>query len=306
MAKLAISEIKNPNWTWIDVAKTGREELDFLRERFNFLEIDLQDCTPPFERAKAVTRPNYIFMVLIFPVFNPKTGETRPAEVDFFIGKDFLVTVHLQKLTPLTVAWTQANKNAKLKHPVDSVATLLHLILDELIDTSFPVLTTIANKIEQIEKVMGNVHNREAIYQIFKIKISIVNIRKAVQPHKRTIRKLMAATPSPFTAREMHYFEHLVDHAKEVWDQLESEADTINAIEDTHLSLLDFRTNDIMRILTIFAVIVFPLNLLAAIFGMNTIHTPILGRSLDFWIIVLLMFVGSIVMIGIFKKKRWF
>lgn len=306
MVKSAISEIRTDQWTWLDVKRTGKEELNALRDRFHFLEIDLHDCTPPFERAKAVTRHDYIFMVLIFPVFNPKTGETHPVEVDFFIGKDYLVTVHVQKLALLEELWTRVLEKSKLKHPVDSAATLLHLILDELVDTNFPALTTIANKIERIEKEMGSVHNRNAIYQIFNIKTSIVNIRKALQPHKRTIRKLMTMTPARFTTEELHYFEHLVDHTKEVWDQIESETETINAIEDTHLSLLEFRTNDIMRILTVFAVIVFPLTLLAAIFGMNTINAPIIGHTFDFWIIILLMLVGTVIMIAVFRKKKWF
>ena len=60
-----------------------------------------------------------------------------------------------------------------------------------------------------------------------------------------------------------------------------------------------------MKVLTMFAVVVFPLTLLAAIFGMNTKYLPIVGTEHDFWIILTIMIIGTIFMLILFKRKRW-
>lgn len=308
MAKLAMTEVKGAKVKWINVTKAGMGELAALKRRFKFHEIDLNECRPPLQRPKLAPRPSYLFMILLFPVFDRKTREIHPIEVDFFIGKNFLVTVHEGELPSLNEmvkkVQVESSRRAALLN-VDQ-ARLLYELLDALLDGCFPMLTHILNDIDVIESHMTEVRNRETIYEVFRIKTNLVNFKKAVQPHKIVMRRLIATAPKFFpTEKLVAYFQNLVDHANEIWDNLASHSDTLDAIEDTHLSLLNFRASDTMRVLTIFAVIVFPLTLLAAIFGMNTQNTPFIGHPFDFWIIIALMISGVCGMIAYFKLKGW-
>ncbi|MBI4280863.1 magnesium transporter CorA family protein [Candidatus Uhrbacteria bacterium] len=307
MPKLALTEIKRPGFSWINVTKPGQTELGALGRRFDFLEVDLLDCAPPLQRPKLLAREKYLFLILLFPVFDHRTRKITPAEVDFFITKDLLVTIHNNSLAPLTAAAKAATKKltkmeAEGKNPV---GLLCHL-LDALLESCFPMLTHLANDIDEIESRMTEVHHRKTIYEIFRLKTNIVNFEKSMQPHKATLRKLIELAPDYVpTDGLLPFFQKLVSHTKEIWDALETNLKTLNAIEDTHLSLLNFRANDIVRTLTIFAVIVFPLTLLAAVFGMNTRATPIIGHPFDFWIILGFMILGTLGMLGYFKWKKW-
>ncbi len=308
MARPAIQDLRGTHVTWVNVTKTSREELAALKRRFRFHDIDLRECLPPLQRPKLIERPSYLFMILLFPVFNRATREIRLAEIDFFIGKNFVVTVHEDELPVLSDTFKKLHADRAFRAALldEDQARLLYELLDRLLDGCFPMLTHILNDIDDIEARMTEVRNRETIHEIFRIKTNLVNFKKAVQPHKMVIRKLIGAAPTFFpTEKLLAYFQNLVDHTNEIWDDLESHSDTLDAIEDTHISLLNFRASDTMRVLTIFAVIVFPLTLIATIFGMNTKNTPIVGNPLDFWIIVSLMTAGTLGMLTYFKWKRW-
>ena len=98
----------------------------------------------------------------------------------------------------------------------------------------------------------------------------------------------------------------MIDKTKNIWDILNSQKEMIEALEDTNTSLVSFKLNDIMRTLTLFSVIVFPLTLLAAIFGMNTVNSmPFMDSPYGFWNIIGIMLLGSVFMFAFFKKKKW-
>ena len=86
---------------------------------------------------------------------------------------------------------------------------------------------------------------------------------------------------------------------------LDNQNEMIEVLNNTNESLTNNQMNMIMKTLTMFSVIVFPLNLLAAVFGMNTIVTPLVEHPYGFWIIVAMMLLGTTFMLGIFKYKRW-
>ncbi|MDD5295233.1 MAG: CorA family divalent cation transporter, partial [Patescibacteria group bacterium] len=102
------------------------------------------------------------------------------------------------------------------------------------------------------------------------------------------------------------YYYRLVEHSKRIWEFLENQKDMIEALHATNESLLNYQISDIMKTLTIFSVIVFPLTLLAAIFGMNTMGgMPFAETKNGFWIIIAIMLTGSLGMLAFFEKKKW-
>jgi magnesium transporter len=96
-----------------------------------------------------------------------------------------------------------------------------------------------------------------------------------------------------------------VEYAQETNLSLQSLKDNINALHEANSTLVEYRVNEILKVLTIFSVIVFPLTLIAALFGMNTQFIPLIGSPYDFWKIIGIMAGGAMTMLGIFKWKRW-
>lgn len=304
-----IKTIEGKKFEWFDAGQADEKSLAYLAERFKLNEADLKECPPPLQRPKLIPRPDYLFMILLLPVYNRKKREIGTVEIDFFIGSDFLVTVHDDEFEPLKNFFHECQKfeGVKNKYLNGNPAGLIHELLNRLILYCFPMLNHISLDIDGIEKnLFIATHQKQMLGEILLIKRNIVNFRKAMQAHKNVIKKLVSEMPRFFlTAQLDAYLNNLVEYTKEIWDLLENYKDTIDALQQTNESLISFRLNQIMKTLTIFSVIVFPLTLLAGVFGMNTPGMPWMNDAWGFWKVVIIMLIGMIGMLIFFKKKKW-
>ena len=127
-----------------------------------------------------------------------------------------------------------------------------------------------------------------------------------MQAHKAMIRRVKEKQ-SKFCKGKcvVIYFDNLVEHTKDIWDTLENQKDTINALQETNESLITFQLNDIMKLLTIISVIMLPAGLVASLFSTNAEYTPLVGTPGDFWMLVGLMGLVALGMIAFFRKKKW-
>ena len=295
--------------TWENVIKPGKKDLSYLEKNYRLEREDLNECLPPLQRNKIVLRPEYIFVILQFPLYHRKSREIRSIEVDFFIRSSALITVHDSKLAPIGELFNtlQESKTEQKKLMGQSPAPLLHEVLDRLLKTTHPMLNNLALNIDRVEEQMfRDKPNSDTIRDLLIIKRNIVNFRKTMQAHKNIMERLIQGSRQRFPAQRLNrYLADLTDHTKEIWLALENYRDTVNALHETNESLSSHRLNIIMKTLTIFSVIVFPLTLLAAIFGMNTINMPFVGDEYGFWVIIGIMLVGTIAMFGFFKWRKW-
>jgi len=304
--------IKTKKFTWLNIVNASGKEISYLKKKFKFSQLDLNDAYAHkhAQRPKLNMQSNYIFLVLLFPVYNRKTREITPAEIDVFITRDHLITLHYNQLTVLKSFFDICRKDRQERDLYfnENPAMLLYEILERLYVSLFPMTDHISIDINAIEKNIFAGREREMVKEILIVKRNIVYFRKIMQFHMNILHKFIKLELKMFSSQEEKidaYYNDLTDHANAIWDILENYQETINALEDTNSSLVTFKLNDIMRTLTIFSVIVFPLTLLASIFGMNAKYTPIVGNNLDFWEILGIMAFASICMFAYFRHKKW-
>jgi len=296
---------------WTFVSKPEKKEVLALANDFPFVEQDLLDCLPPCQRPKLTDRGSYIFMILQFPLYSRESGTIESSEVDFFIGPDYLVTIFDEELIYMKEFCAKYLKNPKLQAVYQEKAptVLLYEILNHLLHACFPMLSHISQDIDAVDKNIFNFnHNRiDIIKEIMRIKRNIVNFRKTMQAHKSIIQKLIIKTERMFATNKLElYYNNLVNHTKDIWDFLSNYKDTTDALYETHESLVSHRLNQIIKTLTIFSVIVFPLTLFATIFSMNTTNAmPFLNHPYNFWVIIGIMILAMLGMVGYFKSKKW-
>lgn len=304
----SITEIKHGRLRWLDILAGEKSALGWLRKEFNFLESDLRDTLPPLQRPKIFDRGNYIFMILLFPFYDRAKGEVRPAEVDFFIGKNFLVTVRGNELEPLnklfeTCSSDKSSRNLCLN---SNPATLLYEILDRQFEDASRMLVHISTDIDNIEKEIFDEFNKSTIRTLLRIKTNIVNLRRSMQSHKLIVSRLLQVVPKFFALGKLeNYSRDLVLRVQEIWDLLDNYRDTVDALHSTNVSLIDFRTNMIMKTLTIIAVITFPLTLLATLFAVDLQGMPFQDLPYGFWVLVGIVAAGALSMLWFFMKKKW-
>ncbi len=303
-----IKELKTKKITWIDIAQATQENLKYLKTEFGFETADLNECLPMTQRQKILKRSNYVFVVLQFPFYNRQTKSIETSEVDLFIGRNFLITIHEDELAPLVNYYHICQTDPIMKSQLtnETVISILHKLLNKLYNYCYPILNHINLDINQIEKDILQQAEEKTVQNILIIKRNIVNFQKAMQSHRNILNKLMEYTASWRKSKTDNDYNNLISHTKDIWDYLTNYKDTINALHETQESMTSLKINEIMKTLTIFSVVVFPLTLLAAIFGMNTIEgMPFVSSPYGFWYIIGIMVMGMFVMFGYFKKKKW-
>lgn len=303
-----LRSIKTDQLEWFHVTDTSKDTVSKLRDRFRLHPLDLRDIQPPLQRPKAVVREGYMFMILLYPVFDKKTKELKVSEVDFFISNERLITVNTDSLQPLKRLFDSCLKPSTKKNHVclsGDISQLLYAVLNDLMAAVFPKLVNIQADMDSIEGRLFENTTEKFIHEILRVKTNVMNARQAMLGHKTVMPRLIELAPEYFSMKSLKiYYEELTRDALEAWDTIEIQKDSITAIHETNKSLIDHRTNEIIKTLTIFSVIVFPLTLLAAMFGMN-VPVPFEEHPHGFWLITGIMLAGSFGMMVFFKKKKW-
>ena len=292
--------------TWVHLTSPGSDEATQLAERFNWHALDLEDVLSKRQRPKVDEYPEYLFVVLHFPAYDRAAGRLNAAELDVFLGPDFLITLPNVELLPVTRLFARCEEDDDLRQSLFSKGSgyLLYHVLDDLFDYCFPILDKIGHKLDTIEDDMFEGAAEDVVRDLSNVKQEIISYRKIIKPERSTLRVLEARTQR-FLPQDLEvYFDDIVDAAERIWDLLDNYKEVVEALEDTNESVISHRQNDVLRILTIFSVTMLPLTLLAGIFGMN-VGFPGEGTHAAFWIIVGAMVATLVGMVAFFRYKRW-
>jgi len=279
-----------------------------LRARFGWHPLDVEDVLSKRQRPKVddYLDDGYLFGVLHFPAYDKNVQRLNAGELDFFIGPDYLVTISNVELLPVTRLFSRLQDDDRLRDNLFGKGSgrLLYEILDDLYDYCFPILDKIAYKLESIEDDIEDLRSEEIVTDISKVKQEIISYRKIIKPQRPALR-LLERHIERFLPEELElYFDDLVDASERIWDLLDNYKEVVEALESTNESVISHRQNDVLRVLTIFSVVLLPLTLISGIFGMNVLF-PGEHTHTAFWVIVGLMIATIASMVAFFKYKRW-
>ena len=273
-------------------SRRARADRDWLEAHFDFHVLDYEDVYSRNNRSKLDQYDDYVFIVLQFPLFEKESGRILTAELDLFMGPDYLITLPSVPLPPLAAMFERYREKEDLREATFSKGTgyLLYKIVDTSVDASFPMLRKMAVKLDRLEDDIFEGKSSEIVRDISEAKQEIINFRRIVRPQRAVLRDL-ERTKQRYLQEELEiYFDDISDAAERIWDTLENYKEVIEALESTNESVLSHRLNDSFRILTAASVVLLPLTLIASIFGMNV---PVPGEGQEF------AFLGILVMMGV-------
>jgi magnesium transporter len=291
---------------WIHIESPRTADRDWLEEHFDFHPLDYEDVFSRNQRPKLDQYDDYVFIVLHFPLFDKDTGRILTAELDLFLGPDYLITLPNIPLPPLAAMFERYREKPELREEVFSKGSgyLLYKIVDTGVDASFPMLRKTGLKLERLEDDIFEGKSSEIVRDISDTKQEIINFRKIVRPQRAVLRDL-ERTKQRYLQEELEiYFDDISDAAERIWDTLENYKEVIEGIESTNESVLSHRLNDSFRILTAASVVLLPLTLIASIFGMN-VHFPGEGEAVTFFLILALMAAMLTVLVVLFRRRGW-
>jgi magnesium transporter len=301
-----VEVIESPGLRWINIERPRQIDLAWLQERFDFHALDYEDVISRNQRPKVDEYDDYLFIVLHFPRYDKAVGRLNAAEVDLFVGPDYLITMPNEPLQPIEYLFDRVRTNEELRESLFSKGPgyLLYKIVDDLVDSSFPMLRKIGNKLERIEEEIFEGNSAEVVRDISNVKQEIINFRKIVRPQRSAFADLERNKARYITDDLEIYFEDINDASERVWDMLENYKEVVEALEDTNESEIAHRTNETFRVLTAISVIVLPLTLVASIWGMN-VHVPGQGDALAFWLVLGLMLAMLVGLVLYFRRRGW-
>lgn len=300
--------IKTKKITWIDVESPTEKDIKYLEKNFTLHPIVLEELSVSSHRSRIENYKNYLFMIFHVPFLDKEKREIKPRELDIVVTKTHVITVHHKSILPLKALFDQCNlyEEAKRNYMNESTGHLFYYVIHGILEYVSPKLEFIEDGIDHVEEEMFRGKERKMVTEISLLRRVIIDFRRIIEPQKSFFDSLLTEGVEFFGSKLEPYLYDLSGSYSSIWNLLETHKETIEALENTNQSLLTTKTNDVIRVLTIFASIALPLTFITGIFGMNT-SLPLVGKGAetDFWNIVVIMAVTAIVLIVFFKKQKW-
>lgn len=303
-----LKTLKVNNFTWIDIKHPDTNDIEFLRYNFALKPTVLNKIIPPLKRSETEQYENYIFIILHFPIYNSKKRQNHSSELDVIVMRDVIITSHNGDFSEVEKFFDCCKEGDcfKYKYLGKGTSHLFYHLIDTLIDARLSMLDHISENIAKIEEDMFQGREKELLYEISIAKRDIIDFRSIVKPQRSVLEAAgkRLRTLSPLLDHERHLEEVIGSNIK-VWNTLENQKEMIEAIETSNETLLSYKLNETMKILTIVSVIFTPMALVVNIWGMGFENIPLASNPIGFWIILLLSFLSGVVFMLYFKKKKW-
>jgi magnesium transporter len=295
---------------WIDIDGLGDVELlQAVAARFKLHPLALEDVLNTAQRPKIEAFEDHYFIASAM-VYPDSDEELVFEQLSFFLGERFLVTVQEDGGRDV---FEKIRERLRLGRGVarrSGPDYLAYALLDAAVDSIFPVLEAVGDIIEEVEEDLLEKPRRESLRRLYETKRLLLALRRSAWPHREIFYTLMRDETGLVQRGTQLFLRDCYDHTTQIIDIIESYRDLSAGLMDLYLSSVGFRTNEIMRVLTIVSILFMPLTFLAGIYGMNfntdsPWNMPELNLRFGyplFWL-ACLMIVGG--MLVFFKRRRW-
>ena len=291
-------------WVWVDLSSPTPEEARVLSDVFHFHELSVEDALSEIHHPKVDSYADYLYLILHGINFQEAEGCFSTQDVDFFLGEQFLVTVHpgvSRTLDDMRRICT-INNRALGEGP----GALLHRIVDAMVDHYRPEVDKLSERLDVLEAEIFERPEARLAKQILDFKADVSSLRRIVLPQRDVVGRL-ARREFPIISESLSYrFRDVHDHLVRLVDEALFFQDRVTSLLDAHLSQVSNQLNGVMKVLTIIATVFMPLTVLTGLFGMN-VDLPYLpgGKAAQFWWITGFMFVLAGGMLVYFRRNRW-
>ena len=293
--------------TWTDITNPTEKEIKKLEKKYGFHELDLEDCLSENQRSKIDEYDDYLFIVMHFPHYDKRRKRIVTEEIDCFIGQGYVITLHDGRLKTMDRLLAKCKKNKDILTECMGQGTgyFLYVMIRELFDDCFPLVDDIERSITAIEHdLFEEGTEKDMVRDILWIKKDVINFRRIISPQRAVIAQLEHKNKK-FLPEDLEiYFDDVVDKIEKIWSNLENLKELTETLQDTNEVLISHQTNRVIKILTVFSVVLLPLTLVTGFFGMN-VALPYSGDIYaSFWIAVIMLGIVSMMMV-FFKFKKW-
>ncbi len=285
---------------WIDYHAPSPEQIDALGQEYDFHPLTLEDAKTFDQRAKIQDYGKYLFLSL--HALQRENGTLHDFEIEAFLGQDYLITVEREPLPLLDrVRRRFQSDDARAELGPDY---LLYVILDEIVESIFPIVDTVDEEIDRLEDETIERATPETLQRIFRLKQDLIEMRRSIAPMREVVNALASTRYGFVDQQTAIYFRDVYDHLARIYELIETERDLLGSALDTYLSVVSNRLNDVMKRLTIIATIFLPISFIVGFGGMNFQQVPFDNSAL-FGLVMSSLILVPALMLVYFWRKGW-
>ncbi|HEY4512600.1 MAG TPA: CorA family divalent cation transporter [Candidatus Paceibacterota bacterium] len=304
-----IKEYSYKGLKWLDLENPEEKEVNEIMHRFNVSAEAVENLLSPTPKQRVVLYPSCVYIVLHFPTLsfhkNAFQGEGHRKEIDFLVGKNFLLTVHYDPMTAIK-KFSEFFERSKTEQGVEENAgVIFHRLVKHLYHSLLYDVEVIKGLLQKAENSIFKGEEKKMVAELSQIHRDILKFNNALLPHREAIEALRGI----FRGFLGDSSESIIHDIKSEYDRvdrrMQSNKALLEELRHTNDSLLSAKQNEAMKGLTMMAFITFPLTLIAAIFAMRTESTPFIGNRYDFVIVICIMLIVILSCVTFFKYKKW-
>jgi len=298
---------------WLDLEVPSAEESRFvLEELFHFHPLSIEDCVQvsPSPKVEEYTPkegdrfPPYLFIVIHAVDYSRKDGVFATSELNFFLGKNFLVTYHGVPLRGVQHAADQCLRGTvHIARAPDRVA---HTLLDGIVENYKPALEELSLEIADLENQVIQNPTKETLNKIVGIKKEVMHLRQIIGPQREVLNRFARGEFKLIRPHLVPYYRDVYDGLFNISERAQSYYDSLTGILQVYLNMSSNQTGEVVKLLTLITVITTPLMVIGTWYGMNVPHIPELHYAHSYWVILFATGASTLLTYWFFKKKKWF
>ena len=286
---------------WVAAVAPGESEIEVLRREFDLHPLAVEDVHKRTQRPKLDTYAAQHMIV----AYEALEGEQALSEIHAFIGARWVLTVTWEPTPMLDGVRRRFAAGSDVAR--GDVGELLYEVLDAAVDSYFPELDRLSDRIDTLEdRVLAGDADRGGLREVLAIKRRLLELRRVLAPMRDVANQLLRRDVKIVDAETLPYYQDLYDHLVRVLDQLDVYRDLLATVLDARLTVASNSLNAIMKRLTAFTVILMVPTLIAGIYGMNFDHMPELRWPLGYPLALGLMALVVVIAVTFFRRRGWF
>jgi len=295
-----------PTVTWINVDGIHKVEIpEKLGECYGFHPLIIEDILNSDQRPKMEDFGDYIYIVLKMLNLDSRTNSIISEQISLILGPNFVISFQEGHEGDVFNPVRERLRTGKGRIRKMGADYLAYSLIDSIVDNYFIILEKLGEKIESLEERLVTNPTGNVLREIHNLKREMLFLRKSVWPLREVVSTMAKGESSLIHPSTGIYLRDIYDHTIHVVDTIETFRDMVSGMLDIYLSSISNRMNAVMKVLTIIATIFMPLTFLAGVYGMNFKHMPELEWKFGYPMIVLVMLLVAVIMLFLFRKKKW-
>jgi magnesium transporter len=291
---------------WVDLTNPSQEEgRHVLADVFHFHELAVEDALSDLEFPKVESYGGYLYVILHRIDFEAPEHCFRTHDVDFFLGPNYLVTIHSGDSRSIEQIANVCARNSLALG--EGTAALMHRIVDAMVDNYRPEIEELSERVDALEEDVFDGAGANLAKEILDFKRDVSSLRRVVQPQRDVVGRLARREFNLIDEQIAYRFRDVHDHLVRFADESMFFQDRITSLLDANLAIVSNQLNTIMKILTVISTVFMPLTFITGLYGMN-VDLPHfgLGGVKMFWVLMAVMLSVVASMLLYFRRRGWF